>query len=135
MWGTWGYWRGQGTGEFVYSGGTADRLTQWRIAPDGRLDPTPVARSGHAYAYPGAVPVVSSNGSATGIGVVWTVDQTGDQATLRAFDAADVGHELWNGPIPGGLNHFAVPTVAAGKVFVGGTNALEVFGLTPCPPK
>jgi hypothetical protein len=131
MWGTWGYWRGGGTGEFVYSGGTADRLTQWRIAPDGRLDPTPVARSANAYAYPGAVPVVSSNGSAPGTGIVWTVDQTGDHATLRAFDAADVGHALWSGAIPGGLNHFAVPTVAAGKVFVGGTNALEVFGLTP----
>ncbi len=130
MWGTWGYWR-SGSGEFVYSGGTADRLTQWRIVPDGRLDPTPVARSATAYAYPGAVPVVSSNGSAPGTGIVWTVDQTGDHATLRAFDAADVSHELWTGAIPGGLNHFAVPTVAAGKVFVGGANRLEVFGLTP----
>jgi hypothetical protein len=34
MWGTWGYWR-SGTGEFVYSSGSTDRLTQWRVARTG----------------------------------------------------------------------------------------------------
>ena len=44
MWGTWAYWH-SGTGEFAYGSGSADRLTQWRIGADGRLDPRPVAQA------------------------------------------------------------------------------------------
>jgi hypothetical protein len=136
MWGTWGYWRGP-VGEFVYSGGADDRLTQWRIGADGRLEAKPVAQAGTAFEFPGAIPVVSSNGSAAGTAVVWTVDQSAGTATLRAFDAADISHQLWRsapgkaGEGAAGLNHFAVPTVAGGKVFVGGTNRVEVYGLSP----
>jgi hypothetical protein len=131
MWGTWGYWRSP-TGEFVYSGGTADRLTQWRLGTDGRLDPSPVAQAPEVFQYPGAIPVVSSNGSAAGTAVVWTVDAGGGVATLRAYDAADISHELWHGPLDdnSGLNHFDVPTIAGGRVFVGGQDHLEIYGLT-----
>ncbi len=136
MWGTWAYWRGSG-GEYVYSGGSADRLTQWRLGADGRLDPKPVAQAPEAFAYPGAIPVVSSNGSTTGTAIVWTIDQNGGPATLRAFDASDIGHEIWNSardPGRDGLdntgefNHFQVPTVAGGKVFIGGQSHLLVYG-------
>ncbi len=132
MWGTWGYWK-SADAEYVYSGGAEDRLTQWRLAPDGRLVPRPVAQAPLAFEYPGAIPVVSSNGSAAGTGVVWTVDQTGGTATLRAFDAADLARQLWSGGLDsaGGINHFAVPTVADGKVFVGGQAHVEVYGLHP----
>ena len=129
MWGTWGYWR-SGSAEFVYSGGAQDRLTQWRLAPDGRLVPRPVAQAPLAFEYPGAIPVVSSNGSAAGTGVVWTVDQTGGATTLRAFDAADISHQLWSS-VTDELNRFQVPTVADGKVFVGGQRHLDVYGLSP----
>jgi hypothetical protein len=162
MWGTWGYWRSPDA-EFVYSGGADDRLTQWRLDPDGRLVPSPVAQAPSAFAYPGAIPVVSSNGSAAGTGIVWTIDQTAGTATggtttggtatggaatggtttagtatLRAFDAADIGHQLWSSAAApgrdaldstGGSNHFQVPTIAGGRVFVGGQNHLEIYGL------
>jgi hypothetical protein len=130
MWGTWGYWR-SGTGEFVYSSGSSDRLTQWRVGADGRLDPTPVAQAPMPFEYPGAIPVVSSDGSSAGTGVVWTVDGTGATATLRAFDADGISLQLWSHVLDGagGLNHFDVPTIAGGRVFVGGQDRLEVYGL------
>ena len=65
-------------------------------------------------------------------GVVWTVDQTAGTTALRAFDAADISRQLWSGGLDGNdLNHFQVPTVADGKVFVGGQHHLEIYGLSP----
>src|SRR6185312_6366488 len=55
---------------------------------------------------------------------------------LHAYDAADLGRELYNSnQAPGGRdqfgtgNKFITPTVADGKVFVGTTNSVGVFGL------
>jgi hypothetical protein len=131
MWGTWAYWQGP-TGEYVYSSGSGNRLTQWRLGSDGRLSPTPVAQAPLAFSAPGAIPVVSSDASAAGTGVVWTVDQTSGVATLRAFDASDISHQLWSGPLDAsaGFNHFEVPTVAGGLVFAGGESHVEVYGLS-----
>ena len=135
MWGTWGYWHGP-SGEYVYGSGAGSKLTQWRLGSDGRLDPTPVAQAPEAFAFPGAIPVVSSDESKAGTGIVWTVDgQTG--ATLRAFDASDISRELWNSDRDqardglddtGGFNHFVAATVAAGEVFVGDQSHLEIYG-------
>ena len=119
MWGTWGYWRGA-AGEFVYSGGSGGHLTQWRLRADGTIDPRPVARAAEVFRFPGAVPVTSGTSS----GVVWTIDGS---ATLRAYDAADIRRELFHAPVDG-FNHFQVPTVAGGRVFVGGAGHLLVFG-------
>jgi hypothetical protein len=133
MWGTWAY-AASGTSEFVYAAGAQGPLTQWRLAPDGTLDPTPVARAPLAFSYPGAIPVATSDGSAPGSGIVWTVDQTRG-ATLRAFAADDVSHELWDsGRDPardalghGEFDHFTVPTTADGMVIVGDQGYLEVY--------
>ena len=65
MWGTWGYWK-SAAGEFVYGSGADGHPTQWRLGDDGRLITTPVARAPEAFGYPGAIPVVSSNGSTGG---------------------------------------------------------------------
>jgi hypothetical protein len=134
MWGTWAYWRGPG-GEFVYGSGSGSRLTQWRLGADGRLQPTPTAQAPEPFAFPGAIPVVSSDGSRPGTGIVWTVDG-GAGATLRAFDASDIGRELWNSDRDkardglddtGGFNHFVAATVAGGEVFVGDQGHLEIY--------
>ena len=136
MWGTWGYWR-SGTAEYVYGSGSTGRPTQWRLAADGTIVTPPVAQAPEAFTFPGAVPVVSSNGSAAGSGIVWTVDQT-KGAVLRAFDASDIAHEVWNSALDAGrdglddtsgFNHFDVPTVAGGRVYVGDQSHLEVYGL------
>ena len=141
MWGTWAFWSSvQATAsgaatDFVYGSGAQGRLTQWRLAADGTIVPKPVAQAPLPFDYPGAIPVVSSDGTASGSGVVWTVDQT-HGAVLRAFDASNIATPLWDsarnpsrdGLLPGEFNHFTVPTTARGLVLVGDQNHLEIYG-------
>jgi hypothetical protein len=95
MWGTWAYWSQGAATSYVYGSGSTSRLTQYRLEPGGAIDPTPVAEAPLAFAYPGAIPVVTGDDGRPGSGVVWTVDQT-HGATLRAFAADDVSKQLWN---------------------------------------
>lgn len=92
--------------------------------------------SSMTFGYPGATPSISSNGASNGI--VWTVDDKRagfGPAILRAFDANDVTHELYDSTQAGNRDtagtavKFAVPTVANGRVYVGGSNNLTVYGL------
>jgi hypothetical protein len=62
--------------------------------------------------------------------------ENGDVATLHAYDATDLSKELYNSnqaPFvqdqvgPG--NKFITPTVANGKVYVGTTYGVAVYGL------
>ena len=87
---------------------------------------------------PGAVPVISANGDRAGI--VWAIETRtwqGDEhaAILHAFDALDVRHELFNSEMKGSRDRagegtrFAIPTVAGGRVFVGGRDRVDVYGL------
>ncbi len=101
------------------------------------LGATPASQSGNTFAYPGASPAVSANGASGGI--VWAVESaTGQSAVLHAFDAGNLGRELYNSnQAAGGRDHFGsgnkfvTPTIANGKVYVGTPSGVAVFGLTP----
>jgi len=103
---------------------------------NGLLIPTPVSRSAAAFGFPGATPSVSANGTKRGIIWVLQTDMAnlGGRATLHAFDARDVSRELYNSSQagsrddPGGAIKFTLPTVANGKVYVGASGRLSVFG-------
>jgi len=96
--------------------------------------------------YPGGIVALSAAGSDRDTGIVWATTST-DSAegltvpgVLRAFDASDVSHELWNSEMNpardqlGGLAKFAAPTVADGQVFVPTfSNQLVVYGLLSAP--
>jgi len=95
------------------------------------------ARSASTFPYPGATPAISANGSANGI--VWAVESQ-STAVLHAYDAGNVATELYNSNQAargrdhfGAGNKFIVPTVANGKVYVGTTNGVGVFGLLAPP--
>jgi hypothetical protein len=69
---------------------------------------------------------------------VWTIRQVpGSAAVLHAFNASNVSVELYNSNQAGSRDAaspgttFSVPTVANGKVYVGGKTAVTVFGLLP----
>jgi hypothetical protein len=57
---------------------------------------------------------------------------------LHAYDAGNLAHELYNSNQAaknrdhfGTSNKYITPTVADGKVFVGTTSGVAVFGLLP----
>ncbi len=101
-------------------------------AASGNLSSAPVSQGSFGFVWPGAQPVVSSNGAANGI--VWAIDSW-PAASLHAFDANDVSHELYRGPI-GAATKYSVPTVMNGRVYVATKKQLVVFGLlNPVPPQ
>jgi hypothetical protein len=78
---------------------------------------------------------VSANGTANGI--VWAHENT-NPGVLHAYDAANLAHEIYNSnQAAGNRDHFGAgnkyitPVVADGKVLVGTTNSVAVFGLLP----
>ena len=93
----------------------------------------PSSHSSQAFPYPGATPSISANGTSNAI--VWAAENSGT-AVLHAYDATNLSNELYNSnQAAGGRDHFGsgnkfiVPTVVDGKVYVGTTNGVGVFGL------
>lgn len=115
----------------LYYGGVGGPLEAFAVA-NAKLSTAPVSQSPAQFAYPGTSPVVSANGSANGI--VWAAENA-DTAVLHAYDAANLARELYNSNQAasgrdhfGAGNKFVTPAVADGKVFVGTTAGVAVFG-------
>lgn len=116
----------------IYYGAVGDNLKAFPIL-NARLAANPSSQTGNAFGYPGATPSISANGAANAI--VWVAENS-DPAVLHAYDAGNLSHELYNSnQAPsvrdqfGSGNKFIVPTVINGKVYVGTTNGIGVFGL------
>jgi len=119
----------------IYYWGVGDVLRKYPIA-SGSLATSPSSTSSVYVGYPSSTPTISANGNQNG--VVWALQgdaywYTGP-AVLHAFDASDLSTELYNSSMVGGDQagpavKFAVPTVANGKVYVGGEFVLSVYGL------
>jgi hypothetical protein len=115
----------------VYYGSVGAPLQRFALSA-ARLGSTAASQSSTAFGYPGTTPSISANGS--GAAIVWAVEN-GSPAVLHAYDASDLTRELYNSNQNAGRdnlgpgNKFITPTVAAGKVFVGTTNSVAVFGL------
>ncbi len=100
------------------------------------LSPAPVAVSSTTFGPPGGVPGVSANGTSNAI--VWVVQTdgwpSGGTAILHAYNATNLA-ELYNSgqapkrDVPGPAVKWVAPTVAGGKVYVGGDFTLDVFGV------
>ena len=116
----------------LYYAASADHLKAFTFA-NGKFGTSPTSQSAALFSYPGATPSISSEGATNGI--VWAV-LNGTTARLFAFDAADLGTVFYdsnqaanNRDHFGAGNKFAVPTIANGKVYVGTTSGVGVFGL------
>ena len=115
----------------VYYGGQTDALKALPIA-NALLATTPSSQSPTTFAYPGATPAISANGTSNGI--VWAAEN-GAVGALHAYDATNLAHELYNSNQAGTRdqfgpgNKFITPMIADGKVYVGATNGVAVYGL------
>jgi hypothetical protein len=88
---------------------------------------------------PGAIPTVSANADRDGI--VWTISTRSWEvipeslAVLHAYDATDVSRELYSSEENSDRDRagisvrFTIPLVAAGRVYVGARNEVDVYGL------
>jgi hypothetical protein len=121
----------------VYFHGFSDTMKAFRLV-GGRFNPTtPIAHSPAAFGS-WATPSISFNSNAgansTSTGVVWAIEKGRlGLALLHAYEA-DTLNELYNSDAQGVRDaagttvDFTVPTIAAGKVFVGTATQLVVYG-------
>ncbi len=133
-------WDGpQGTSLYIWS--EMDHIKEYRF--DGeQIETNPVNKS--TFANDGVRSPelsLSADGNKPGTGILWAVSSASDKVgVLRALDASDISHELWNSDMNGdqdqlgGLAKFNPPIVANGKVYLGTfSNQLVVYGLLPTP--
>jgi len=132
----------------VLTGGS-NGITSWQLQTSPSAHLVQQTSTGGTAAdglpeYGGAIPVVSSNGTAAGSAVVWFVrkpqsssdSDPGTPITLMAYDASNLTRQLfsaqagtWTHAVNSNAN--AVPTVANGKVYVASNKQLQIFGLLP----
>lgn len=116
----------------LYYGAEGDSIKAITIT-NARLASTPTSQTANTFRHPGATPSISANGSNNAI--LWAAENT-NPAVLHAFDAGNLANELYNSnQASGGRdlfgvgNKFITPTIISGKVYVGTTAGVGVFGL------
>jgi hypothetical protein len=140
------YWNGPNAA-LVYTWDEFDHLKSFRFDPgDGKFDPRPLAVSPNPApdGMPGGFLSISASGGIDGTGILWAyLPESGDgnqavvPGALHAFDATNVGVELWNSSQnpndrPGSFGKFASPTIADGRVYLATfSNAVCTYGLLP----
>ncbi len=146
MFNTPAYWNGP-NGEVIYALGTNDALKAFALS-NGRLSATPTSTSPESYNYPGGNPSISWDGTNANSAIVWLItpsascgtatdhcNPSGTGQALRAFDANNLSHELYDSNQNGGRDalgsyaKFSIPTIANGRTFVGTANSLDIYGL------
>ena len=130
-------------GRLVYIWGISGPLEALGFT-GGLLQQTPVATGSTSLSqgFPGGAISLSANGSDTSTGIVWashpapsSQPSTNKAGVLRAYNAANIGIELWNSGINpndsvGIHTKYNAPTIANGKVYLGTSSGqLVVYGL------
>jgi len=136
VWGSPAYWNGN-----LYFWASNDNLKSFSFF-NGAIGNNTAASSENA-GYPGPTPSISSNGTSSGI--VWDVLSSaytsGGSAVLLAHNANNVSNTLYSSnqnfsrDNPGLATKFVVPTITNGKVYVGTSNFLSVYGLFAAAPQ
>ncbi len=94
---------------------------------------TSSSQTSQSFAYPGATPSISANG--TNNAILWATENT-SPAVLHAYAASNLAVELYNSNQAangrdhfGSGNKFITPTIASARVYVGTTTGVGVLGL------
>ncbi len=120
----------------IYYGPVGHPLFAFQFS-NAKLLTSPAAQTSNSFGYPGTIPSVSAIDTSNGI--VWAAENT-NPAVLHAYNAASLA-ELYNTNQAassrdqfGAGNKFITPTIANGKVYVGTTTGVGVFGLLHAAP-
>ncbi len=115
----------------IYYGGKNTPIQEFEFS-NAKLLATPVAQTITSFIPPGATPSISANAGKNGI--VWATQNT-DPAILDAYNAATLVELYDSTQAPNGRDQFGTgnkyitPMIANGKVYVGTTTGVGVFGL------
>ena len=131
LWSTPAYWNGN-----VYIWGENDVLKMFPIT-NGVLATGASAQASVSSTFPGATPVVSSNGTQNGIvwALVTDLFNSNGSSILYAFNAQNVAQQLYasnqnsSRDDVGPAIKFTVPVITNGKVYVGSGYQIDVYGL------
>jgi hypothetical protein len=139
------YWQSPNLGPLIYVWGERTPLRAFHFNSNNAFDTAPIMQSTFSAppGMPGAMLSVSANGSQSGTGIVWAALPVDSDAVaadvpgvLRAFDASDLTHELWNSlqnktrDDLGLFGKFVPPSVANGRVYLATfSNQICVYGL------
>jgi hypothetical protein len=121
------YWNGS-----VYIGGQGDHIKAFSLS-NALLSPQPTSQTSLSAIVPGSVSI-SSNGSNNGI--LWAIPEN-NPAVFYAFDASNLSTVLYSSVQAGTRDalgvtpKFVAPTVANGRVYIGGVSALTAYGFLP----
>lgn len=118
----------------VYVGPTNNSLKAFAVSK-ALLATSPSSQTAHQFGGNGTVASISANGNTQGI--VWALDW--GAGVLFAYDATDLTKELYDSNQAAGNRdhfsavggHFITPMVANGRVYIGTSSTVAVFGLLP----
>jgi hypothetical protein len=118
----------------LYLAGDVDYIKQYALV-NGLLTQQPVSQTTVLFGGSGpASTSITANGNSNGI--LWAIRHT--SPALFAFDPTNLANKFYDSTqalssrdklIP--VVRFVTPTISNGKVYIGGTAALEVYGLLP----
>jgi hypothetical protein len=115
----------------IYYGPVGSPLLAFQFK-NAKLLTTAVAKTANSFGYPGTTPSISANAAKNVI--VWAAENT-SPAVLHAYNAKTLveiynTNQAANGRDQfGNGNKYVTPMIANGKVYVGTTNGVGVFGL------
>lgn len=126
LWSMPAFWSGR-----LYFGPVGQPILEFQFK-QAKLTTAAIAKTTNTFGYPGATPSISCNKGSNAI--VWAVENA-NPAVLYAYNATTLV-ELYNSSqAAGGRDHFGAgnkfitPMIANGKVYVGTTTGVGVFGL------
>ena len=131
------YWN-----DTLYFWGASDVLKSIPIT-NGLPDFTHVTGSTPSIGFPGAGISISSNGTNAETAILWALNSTqhdSGPAILYAYDATNISSMLYSSTqnatrdAAGTAVKFTVPTISNGKVYVGTSSEVDVYGLLDANP-